>query len=114
MTRVKRGFVAQRRRKKILNRTEGFIGSSSNLFRPANERYIKALTFATRDRKTKKREFRSLWITRLNATVNEYGMNYSEFTAKCKQKNIILNRKVLSQIAIRDSVAFDKLIKQIS
>lgn len=113
MTRVKRGFVAQRRRKKILDRTEGFIGSSSTLFRTANQRYIKALTYSTRDRKTKKRDYRSLWITRLNAVANENGMNYSSFISACKENNILLNRKVLSQLAIRDGQLFQQLIDTI-
>jgi len=113
MTRVKRGFVAKRRRKKILDRTEGFIGSSSTLFRTANQRYIKALVFSTRDRKQRKREYRSLWISRLNAAANEYGLKYSTFISSCKDKNILLNRKVLSQLAIRDPQAFNKLIQLI-
>ena len=113
MARVKRGFVAQRRRKKILDRTEGFIGSSSTLFRTANERYIKALRNATRDRKTKKREYRSLWIARLNAAANENGMNYSQFISVCKEEKILLNRKVLSQLAIHDRQAFHQLIETI-
>ncbi len=111
MTRVKRGFVAKRRRKKILDRTEGFIGSSSTLYRTANERCIKALTYSSRDRKVKKREYRSLWITRLNAATNEKGVNYSKFIAACKNKNILLNRKILSQIAIRDQDSFAKVIE---
>nr|AIT94176.1 ribosomal protein L20 [Marsupiomonas sp. NIES 1824] len=114
MTRVKRGFVAKRRRKKILDRTEGFIGSSSTLFRTANQRYTKALTFSSRDRKNRKRDFRALWITRLNAAANEHQMNYSELISLCKQKNIILNRKVLSQLAIRDSDSFDLFMKELT
>lgn len=114
MTRVKRGFVAKRRRKKILDRTEGFVGSSSTLFRTANQRYIKALTYATRDRKQRKREFRSLWITRINAAVNGQGMNYSSFISSCKENKVLLNRKILSQLAIRDSDAFNEFIESIN
>ena len=111
MTRVKRGFVAKRRRKKILERTEGFIGSSSSLFRTANERYIKALTYSSRDRKAKKREFRSIWISRINAFDNQNGINYSEFISSCKTKKVLLNRKVLAQLAVRDEDAFLKIME---
>lgn len=113
MTRVKRSFVARRRRKKVLNRTEGFIGSSSTLFRTANQRYIKALTNASNDRKKKKRTFRSLWITRMNAALNEKDVNYSQFISNCQNQKVLLNRKVLSQIAIYDKDTFTKLIKSI-
>lgn len=103
MTRVKRGFVAKRRRKKILDRTEGFMGSSSTLFRTANQRYIKALSFSSRDRKAKKREYRSLWITRINAIASEQNLNYSTLMSLCKKENVLLNRKTLAQLAICDT-----------
>nr|ASN77495.1 Ribosomal protein L20 [Pedinophyceae sp. YPF-701] len=114
MTRVKRGFVARRRRKKVMDRTEGFLGSSSKLFRTANQRYMKALKFSYRDRKVRKREMRSLWITRLNAAVQTYGLNYSTFIHKMKLAQVGLNRKVLSQLVIFDQEAFSKVVDTIT
>lgn len=111
MTRVKRGFVARKRRKKILNLTKGFRGSSSVLFRPANQRKMKALCFAYRDRRQKKRSLRNLWIIRINAAVRLYNLNYSQFIYKLKQLNIHINRKWLAQLAIRDQQVFNELIK---
>lgn len=113
MTRIKRGFVARKRRKKVLNLTKGFRGSSSVLFRPANQRKMKALKFAYRDRRNKKRDFRSLWITRINAATRNYDINYSQFIYKFKQLNIQINRKWLAQFAIRDSKFFYKLIQTV-
>jgi len=111
MTRIKRGFVARKRRKKVLNLTKGFRGSSSVLFRPANQRKMKALCFSYRDRRQKKRHLRSLWITRINAASRLYNLNYNQFIYKLKQLNIHINRKWLSQLAIRDPKTFDELIK---
>lgn len=113
MTRIKRGFVARKRRKKVLNLTKGFRGSSSILFRPAAQRKMKALKFAYRDRRQKKRDLRSLWITRINAAVRGYNLNYSQFIYKFKQANIHVNRKWLAQFAIRDSKSFYKLIQTV-
>jgi len=81
MTRVKRGNVARKRRKKVLKLTEGFRGASSTLFRTANQHAIKALSNASRDRQHRKREFRALWITRINGAVRNYGLNYNVFIA---------------------------------
>ena len=111
MTRVKRGNVARKRRKKILKLTEGFRGSPSLLFRPANQQKIKSLKYSYRDRNQRKREFRNIWITRINATVRLYGFNYSEFLHGLKKSNTILNRKILAQLAIRDQEAFCQLIQ---
>lgn len=113
MTRVKRGFVARKRRKKVLNLTKGFRGSSSILFRVANQQKMKALRFAYRDRRCKKRDLRSLWITRINASVRDYGLNYNQVVFKLKQLNIHINRKWLSQLALRDPHVFSELIKRI-
>lgn len=110
MTRVKRGNVARKRRKKILKITEGFRGASSTIFRTANQHAFKALTNATRDRHQRKREFRSLWVTRINAAVRNHGLNYNEFIAGLKKANILLNRKTLAQVALRDHVIFEQLI----
>lgn len=112
MTRVKRGNVARKRRKKVLKLTEGFRGSSSTLFRTANQHAIKALTNATRDRQQRKREFRALWIRRINGMARQYGLNYNEFIAGLKKANIQLDRKVLAQVALRDHALFEQLIGQ--
>jgi len=113
MTRVKRGNVARKRRKEVLNLASGFRGSSSRLFRTAQQQTMKALRYAYRDRKQRKREYTSLWISRLNAAARQYGMNYNSLRHQLKKSNIILNRKVLSQVAIRDQEAFNQLIAQI-
>jgi len=112
MTRVKRGNVARKRRKKILKLTEGFRGASSTLFRTANQHALKALTNASRDRQHRKREFRSLWITRINGAVRTYGLNYNDFIAGLKKANIVLDRKVLAQVALRDQAMLEQLIDQ--
>lgn len=111
MTRVKRGNVARKRRKKILKITEGFRGAPSTLFRPANQQKIKALSYSYRDRNQRKREFRGIWITRINASARVYGLNYSEFIHGLKKSNMLLNRKTLSQLVIRDQEAFCQLIQ---
>ena len=110
MTRVKRGFVARKRRKKVLNLTEGFRGASSVLFRTAKQQSMKALRYSYRDRNQRKRQFRSLWITRINAQSRSEGLTYNEFMSSLKRQNIILNRKMLSQLAIKDKSAFNSLI----
>ena len=89
MTRVKRGYVARKRRKKVLSLTKGFRGSSSILFRSANQRNMKALKYAYRDRRKMKREFRKLWIRRINAASRVYGVSYSEFINKLKTSKVI-------------------------
>jgi large subunit ribosomal protein L20 len=109
MTRVKRGNVARVRRKKILKLAKGFRGSHSTLFRTANQQVMKALRSAYRDRKKRKRDFRKLWITRINAAVREHGMSYSKFIGNLKKADIQLNRKMLAQIAILDPAAFSKV-----
>ncbi len=111
MTRVKRGNVARKRRKKILKLTEGFRGSPSVLFRPANQQRLKSLKYSYRDRNQRKREFRAIWITRINAAVRLYGLNYSEFLHGLKKSNMFLNRKTLAQLIIRDQEAFGQLIQ---
>lgn len=113
MTRVKRGFVARKRRKKVLNLTKSFRGSSSILFRSANQRKMKALRFAYRDRRKRKRDLRGLWIARINAAARLYDLNYSQLIYKLKQLNIHINRKWLAQLAVRDQEVFYELIKQV-
>jgi large subunit ribosomal protein L20 len=111
MTRVKRGFVARKRRKKVLHLAEGFRGSSSVLFRTANQQNMKALRYSYRDRNQKKRQFRSLWIARLNAEIRPTGISYNEFIHNLKEQNVSLNRKILSQLALRDHEAFSAILK---
>ena len=113
MTRVKRGNVARKRRKEVLNLAEGFRGSSSRLFRTAQQQTMKALRYSYRDRQQRKREFCGLWISRINAAARSYGMNYSGLRHELKKSGILLNRKVLSQVALRDEQAFDQLVSLI-
>jgi len=109
MTRVKRGNVARKRRKKILKLAKGFRGSHSTLFRTANQQVMKALRHAYRDRKKRKRDFRRLWITRINAAIRQHGMSYSKFMGYLKKSNIEINRKMLAQMAILDPDGFSKV-----
>nr|AYQ95130.1 ribosomal protein L20 [Protosiphon botryoides] len=110
MTRVKRGNVSRKRHKKILKLNKGFRGAASVLFRTANQQSMKALRYSYRNRREKKRDFRSLWIARLNAAVRRYGLNYSEFINYLKIRSIKLNRKVLAQLSICDPEAFTQLL----
>ena len=100
MPRVKRGTKARKRHKKILKLAKGNVGGRRKLYRQARNTFEKGLTYAYRDRKTKKREFRALWITRINALVREHGMNYSRFIAGLKQAGIELDRKQLAALAM--------------
>ena len=97
MTRVKRGFVARKRRKKVLKITKGFRGSSSILFRSANQKKMKSLMFSYRDRRKKKNNLRNLWISRINIASRLYDLNYNTFIYKLKQLNIQINRKWLKK-----------------
>ncbi|AKE64056.1 50S ribosomal protein L20 [Microcystis aeruginosa NIES-3806] len=111
MSRVKRGNVARKRRKKILKLAKGFRGSHSRLFRTANQQVMKALRNAYRDRRKRKRDFRRLWITRINAAARQQGISYSQLTGQLKKANILLNRKMLAQLAVLDPVAFAKVVE---
>ena len=110
MTRVKRGNVSRKRHKKVLKLSKGFRGSASTLFRTSNQQVMKALRSSYRNRRQKKRDFRSLWITRVNAAVRRYGLNYSEFMHYLKTRSIKLNRKVIAQLSICDPEAFTQLL----
>lgn len=110
MTRVKRGNVARKRRKKILKLAKGFRGSHSRLFRTANQQVMKALRNAYRDRRKKKRDFRRLWIVRINAAARQEGMSYSQFLGQLKKANVGLNRKMLAQLAMLDPQAFAQVV----
>jgi len=110
MVRVKRGNVARKRRKKILQLAKGYRGAHSRLFRVANQQVMKALRYSYIGRKQKKRTFRKLWITRINAASKLNGLSYSRLINNFKKSNIDLNRKMLSQIAVLDSQTFNKLV----
>ncbi len=109
MARVKRGNVARKRRNKIFKLAKGFKGSQSKLFRTANQRVMKALCNAYRDRRKRKRDFRRLWIARINAAARLNGMSYSRFTCGLKSANIQLNRKMLAQLAVLDPQTFQTI-----
>ncbi len=113
MPRVKRGVTARRRRKKILKLAKGFRGAKGKLYRSAINAVWKALSYSYRDRKVRKRDFRKLWIMRINAAVRQYDLSYSKFIYLLKQKNINLNRKVLADMAINDPQGFEKLVNSI-
>lgn len=112
MARVKRGVVARARHKKILKKAKGYYGARSRVFRVAKQAVIKAAQYAYRDRRARKREFRALWIVRINAAARSCDLSYSKFMAGLKKANIELDRKVLSDIAIHDAAAFAKLAEQ--
>nr|QUE28871.1 ribosomal protein L20 [Porphyropsis coccinea] len=110
MTKVKRGNVARKRRKKILHLAKGFKGAHSKLFRVANQQVMKSLRYSYIGRKNKKRQFRSLWITRINAACRHNSTNYSLFINSLKKSNIDLNRKMLAQLAVIDETTFTKIL----
>ena len=112
MPRVKRGVQARRKHKKVLKQAKGYYGARSRIYRVATQAVTKAGQYAYRDRKVKKRTFRSLWIARINAATRELDMSYSQFIAGLKKANIELDRKVLSDIAIHDKPAFAALVEQ--
>ena len=109
MSRVKRGNVARKRRNKILRLAKGFRGSNGSLFRTANQRVMKALCNAYRDRKRRKRDFRRLWIARINAAARLNGLSYSKFMGSLKKADIRINRKMLAQLALTDPNTFTNI-----
>jgi large subunit ribosomal protein L20 len=111
MVRVKRGNVAKKRRKKVFSIAKGFRGTHSKLFRMANQQVMKALRYGYVGRKRKKRDFRKLWITRINAASRLYDVNYSTLIAKLKLSQISINRKMLAQMAVNDMPSFRSLVK---
>ena len=113
MPRVKRGVTARARHKKVLKQAKGFRGRRKNVYRVAKQAVMKAGQYAYRDRRQKKRQFRALWIARINAAVRELGMTYSAFMAGLKRANIDIDRKVLADIAVADKAAFAKIAGQV-
>jgi large subunit ribosomal protein L20 len=114
MTRVKRGYVARKRRKNILTLTSGSRGTHSKLFRTANQQGMRALASSHRNRGKKKRDFRRLWITRLNAAAKDNGISYNKLIQYLYQNGIFLNRKILAQLAILDRFALSTIIEVIT
>ncbi|MBK8323635.1 MAG: 50S ribosomal protein L20 [Betaproteobacteria bacterium] len=112
MPRVKRGVTARARHKKVLEKAKGFRGRRGNVFRVAKQAVMKAGQYAYRDRRVKKREFRRLWIARINAAAREAGMTYSKFMAGLKKAAIDIDRKVLADLAVRDKPAFSRIVEQ--
>ena len=112
MPRVKRGVTARARHKKVLALAKGFRGRRGNVFRIAKEAVMKAGQYAYRDRRTKKRVFRQLWIARINAAVRELGMTYSAFISGLSKASIDIDRKVLADLAVHDKAAFSKIAEQ--
>lgn len=111
MTRVKRGNVARRRRKQVLKLAKGFRGSHSTLFRTAKQQVMKSLKYSYVGRKNKKRNYRRLWIVRINAALEPFNITYSQFICGIKRSKVGLNRKMLAQIAVLNSVTFDSLVE---
>jgi len=111
MPRVKRGVTAHARHKKVLKLAKGYYGARSRVFRVAKQAVIKAGQYAYRDRRQRKRQFRALWITRINAASREFGISYSRFMDGLKKASINLDRKVLADMAVYDKAAFGELVK---
>ncbi|NLL82368.1 MAG: 50S ribosomal protein L20 [Tissierellia bacterium] len=111
MARVKGGVNAKKRHKKVLKQAKGYFGAKSKLFRPANQAVMKSLNYAYIGRKLRKRDFRKLWITRINAAARANGISYSKFINGLKKSNIEVNRKMLSEMAIHDPEGFSKLVE---
>ena len=111
MARIKVGVTALARHKKILKLAKGYRGTRSRLFKKANESVMKALFYARRDRRAKKREFRKLWIARINAASRANGMSYSRFIYGLNKANVIVDRKMLADLAVNDAAAFAKLVE---
>ena len=111
MPRVTKSLTAKTRHKKILNATKGHYGARSRLFRTAKQSNIKSLQYAFRDRKNRKRTFRSLWISRINAASRALNVSYSKLINGMTTKQIIIDRKILSDIAINDNSTFEKIVK---
>ena len=112
MPRTTKSVTAKKKHKKVLSKTKGHYGARSRLYKTAKQSNIKSLQYAFRDRKNRKRSFRSLWISRINAASRDLGISYSVLINSMAKKNINIDRKILSDIAISDSVAFEKIVKR--
>ncbi len=113
MPRSKNSVVVKAKRKKVLKSTKGYFGRRKNVWTVAKNAYEKALSYSYRDRRTKKRNFRALWIQRINAAVRQYDMSYSEFMGKLAKSNIDINRKALADLAMNNPKAFEEIVKSV-
>ena len=113
MARVKRGVTSHRRHKKILDQAKGYYGNRSRTFKVAKQAVIKAGQYAYRDRRQKKRQFRSLWIVRINAAARNHGLTYSRFIAGLKKAEIVMDRRVLADLALNERVAFTAIVDRV-
>ena len=113
MPRVTKSVTAKAKHKKVLSATKGHYGARSRLFKTAKQSNIKSLQYAFRDRKNRKRTFRSLWIARINAGSRELGISYSKLVRGLSEKDIIINRKILSELAISDKPTFKKVVEMV-
>ena len=111
MARVTKALTAKKKHKKVLSSTKGHYGARSRLYKTAKQSNIKSMQYAFRDRKNKKRSFRSLWISRINAASRDLGISYSSLMDGLSKNNIILDRKILSDLAINDTSTFKKIVK---
>ena len=111
MPRVTKSLKAKSKHKKVLSKTKGYYGARSRLYKTAKQSSIKSMQYAFRDRKNKKRSFRSLWIARINAGARELGTSYSKLTNTMAHKNINLNRKILADLAVNDNSTFRKVVE---
>lgn len=114
MPRANSSVPRHRRHRKIVKQAKGYYGARSRNYRTAKDAVNRAMIYAYRDRRQRKRQFRRLWIARINAAVRQHGMSYSEFMHALREKNIDLNRKVLADMAIRDPESFEALVKSLS
>tara|TARA_X000000368_G_C22619454_1_gene531617 strand:+ start:244 stop:591 length:348 start_codon:yes stop_codon:yes gene_type:complete len=112
MPRVTKSVAAKKKHKKVLSATKGHYGARSRLYKTAKQSNIKSLQYAFRDRKNRKRSFRSLWISRINAALTESNITYSKFINNLSNNNILLNRKILSDLAISDNSTFKKVVEK--
>ena len=113
MARVKRGVTAKKRHKKVLKAARGYYGARSRVYRVAKQAVIKAAQYAYRDRRQRKRQFRRLWITRINAAARIHGLSYSRFMLGLKKANLIIDRKVLAELAVNDKAGFESIAEQV-
>ena len=111
MTRVKRGVTAHKRHKRLLDAAEGRRGTRSKLVKPAREALLHAMAYATRDRKQRKRQMRSLWIIRVNAAARQHGMTYGQLVAGLRRADVAIDRKILADLAVRDEATFGRIVE---
>ncbi len=113
MTRIKRGVAANKRRKNVIKRAKGFDNRRSTTFVAARQALLKADSYAYRDRRNRKRDFRALWLIRTNAALRENGTTWSKFAGMLKKQNILINRKMLSELAVKHPAVFDKMVQSL-